>query len=51
MKSERWTRGNEWRMNGQVGKLVKAASVGRGRWMGRLKNERGTPQNPNPDLV
>lgn len=45
MSSERWTRKNEWRTNELVGKWVKAASVGHGKWTGQLKNERGTVQS------
>jgi len=51
MSLERLTRKNESQTSGRVGKWVKAASVGRGKWMGRLKNEKGTPQNFTLDPV
>jgi len=44
MNLERWMRKNGWGTNERVGKWVKAASVGPGKWTAWLKSERGTPQ-------
>ena len=51
MNLGRWMRKNELGTNERVGKWVKAASVGRGKWTAWLKNERGTPQHLKLYLV
>ena len=50
MNSERSTRKSGLQMNERVGKWARAASAGHGRWMGRLRNEKGSMSRPDPEL-